>query len=1145
MIKTITILICHTLLLATTVWGQVKDVKFRNITTEAGLSHERVYCTLQDSKGFIWIGTRDGLNVYDGYNFTTYNEVDSGGLSSQHIQVLHEDSKGYIWIGTYDGGLNRFDRYTRTFETFRHNPDDPNSIGSDNIYAIHEDSHGKIWIGTYGGGLCRFNEKEHNFTVFKNDQNQRNSLSNDAVFDIIEDKNGKLWLATFGGGLCSFDPDSNTFFRYQYKASETNGLPTNDLYALCKDPAGNIWIGTYGKGLVKLDPETGNFKTYHQVNASHSISSNYILSLATDHLGNLWLATKDGGLSYMDVQTEKFHVFKKNPINKHALHTDYINSIYLDRSGMLWVATDDDGLYTANAQAIIFDNYIGDGKHIPGFAAKSVTSVYEDKQQHIWVGTFGEGLYRFDQQLQQIDNYTNDFFSEDGIASNFITAIAEDSAHNIWVGTLNEGLCRYNPATGEWKTYVQADVEGSLSNNTINTLYIDKQHHLWVGTDGGGLCRFNTETESFTVYQHNPYAPARSLVGNAVKTIFEDEGSLWIGTKYSGISRMELATGNMQNFQYSGEKESLLSSNEIVDILKDKQGNLWVGTFDKGICVLNLKEQTREIINTEEALSSDNICGMQLADDGAVWVSTTKGLNRIHPVEHSVQKFTADDGLYNTEFVQWAYCMNEHHDLFLGYLGGFVRFNPSLLQKRAYDPPVYVTSFLLFNQKLALDTPNFALDHIELEHHDNFFEFEFALLDYKDPVENQYAYIMENLDHDWKYVAHRRIASYTNLDAGTYIFKVKAKGKNGEWHEITHPITIVIHPAWYNTWWFRAAIALLTLGLGFLYYYNKITTIRERNEELERLVEERTVELLDKNEEINAQKENIEVQNKQLVEIQAIIEERNTELRNVNEELEDRVEQRTKELITANIQLQKANEELDTFVYRSYHDIIGPISRIQGLCYVASLEIKDEAGLEYIQRLSENIDHAKNTLLRVLSIYSIRNYEVTIADVDVLELVYGLIAQFEKQYNLSNVSVNYDEDFHRLIKSDHTLLRIVLLNLFENAAKYSRMEEDSFIQVNIQKSSGEIGLQMLDNGRGIPAKVRNKVFSMFFRADNDRSGIGLGLYLAKIAVQKLKGTIQYQHTAQNETLFDLRIPLAPVSGNVTENSIVSKADRDK
>ncbi len=1147
--KSFTLLIGSMLWLVVSASAQVKDVKFRNINTEAGLVNDKVYCTLQDSKGFIWIGTRSGLNLYDGYDFTTYqyhkDDSTGTGLSSQYIQALYEDSKGYIWIGTYDGGLNRYDRYTQTFETFRHHPDDLNSIGSDNIYAIYEDSRGWLWIGTYGGGLCRFNEKEKNFTVYKNEPNQPQSLSSDAVFDITEGKSGDLWIATFGGGLNHFDPETNTFHRYQHQTGNIQGLPTNDLYALSSDEAGNLWIGTYGKGLVKLDVKTKSFKTYtHQLHIN-SVSSNYILSLAKDNLGNLWIATKDGGLNYMDVQSERFHIFNKDKSNKQALHTDYINHIYLSNTGTLWVATEDNGLYTANAQSAMFDNYIGNGQSIPSFDAKSVTAIYEDKQQQLWVGTFGEGLYRIDQATQKVAHYEEDLFSENGISSNFITAITEDSAHNIWVGTLNEGLCRFDPVIGEWKTYTQQNKNGSLSNNTINTLYVDQQKNLWVGTDGGGLCRFDTATESFIVYQHNPYAPDKSLAGNAIKAIYEDRGSLWIGTKYSGISSMELASGAIQIFQHSGETQNLLSSNEIVDILKDRNGNLWVGTFDKGICIINLKDQTSKIINTDTELSSNNVCGMKLDDRGDVWVSTTKGLNRIDPKDYSVQRFTTEDGLYNTEFVQWSYFMSNNHELFLGYLGGFARINPALLQKRSYQPPVYITSFLLFNQKLTLDTPNFALNHIELKHNDNFFEFEFALLNYKDPSENQYAYMMENLDYDWKYVDQRRIASYTNLDAGTYIFRIKAREKNGAWYEIVHPVTIVIHPAWYNTWWFRAGVIILTLTLGFLYYYNKITTIRERNEELERLVENRTVELIDKNEEINTQKENIEVQNKRLVEIQSIIEAQNMELQTVNEELEDRVEQRTKELITANIQLQKANEELDTFVYRSYHDIIGPISRIQGLCYVASMEMKDKAGIEYIDRLSENIGYAKNTLLRVLSIYNIRNHEPSSTDIDVLELIHSLIAQFEKQYKLGNVQVNYDESFCGLLRSDDTLLRTILTNLLENAAKYSRMVEDSFIRINIYQYTGEVGIQITDNGQGIPVNVRGKVFSMFFRGDNDRSGIGLGLYLAKIAVHRLNGTINYQHTAHNESLFELRVPTGSLSRNMSEENIVEVIDTVK
>ncbi|MBW3544252.1 MAG: hypothetical protein KY428_01410 [Bacteroidetes bacterium] len=1128
--------------------AQVKDLRFKNASLKEGLSHEKVYCTLQDSKGFMWFGTRNGLNLYDGYNFTVYRHdpKNSNSLTSNHIQVLFEDSQGKIWIGTYDGGISVYDRYTNTFRSFQHKPEDPNSIGSNNIYAIYEDKKQQIWIGTYGGGLCKFNRDLENFEVFKNNPKNPNSLANNAVFDILEDEKGKLWLATFGGGLGVYDPLTNTFSAYQHLPQDECSIPTNDLYALCKDNMGNIWIGTFGKGLVSFNPTTKRFTRYqHEEDSKNTISSNYILSVRLDFSGNLWIATQNGGLNYLNVSTGKFYAFKKNQYDKDKLRTDNINSVYLDKAANIWIATEGEGVYHTNIQSVVFDIYVGDGKTIPGFTAKSVTAIYKDTRNNLWLGTFGEGLYKFDEAPHNVINYSQNIFDSNSLAGNFITAIVEDKDQTLWIGTLNEGLSHFNPQTRQWKTYQhQPGNPESLSNNTINALHVDKQDNLWIGTDGGGLCKFNKEAETFTTYLHDPYHPDRSLAGNVIKVIYEDENSLWLGTKSSGISRFTLNTHKFTNFRHTGGSEGDLPSNEIVAITRDKQGNLWIGTFDKGICQMDTKGGNYVQITASEGLISDNICSLLVSMDGSVWISTTRGLSRLNPNNLQIQNFTNEDGLYNQEFVQWSAFNNKKSELFLGQLGSFLHFNPDLFTDINYQAPVYLTSFRLFDQKVAFDTPFFKLDQIDLEHKDNFFEFEYALLSYQNPTESEYAYMMEGLDQNWKYVGNRRIASYTNLDAGTYVFKVKAKDKNGSWKEIVQPIAIVIHPAWYNTWWFRLLAIWIVVTSCLLYYYSKINAIRSRNEELEVLVAKRTHELVEKNEEIHAQKENIEEQNDRLKEVHSIVEERNNELRLINEELEDRVEERTKAL-------KLANEELDTFIYRSYHDIIGPISRLQGLCNLANYEVKDETALKYIALLSDNSDKAKHTLLRVLSIYHTRNHEVKIKKIDALKLIYDITAYFNKQLRNINLEIEYEKDCLPLISTDQELLRNILYNLIENSIKFSRHQEDSFLKILLKKNpdtsstdqegllpSGlalmtntseapSISIHIRDNGTVIDKSVRGKVFSMFFRGDQKRSGMGLGLYLAQLATHKLGGTIHYHYVEPNENLFEVRLPFMP------------------
>ena len=1111
--------------------AQHKQLKFKKTDQKQGLSHNKVYAVLRDSKGFMWFGTKEGLNLYDGYNFTVFqHDDDSAGLRSSHIQTLCEDSEGNIWIGTYDGGISIFDRYTQTFRSFKNDPEDEKSLSSNNVFVIYEDSKQNIWIGTYGGGLCKYNKKDHNFTVFKHLPHSSNSLSNNAVFDIYEDTEGVLWLATFGGGLSAYHPDKNIFTNYTTDPEKTFSIPANDLFTLCGDHAGNIWLGSYGDGLIRFDKKTESFTSYrHSKTDKNTISSNYVVSLETDHLGNFWIATREGGLNYLEVATEKFYTFNNisGEVGEYAMHSPNVNTLFIDNEGMLWIGTDGEGVYRAYSHAVGFNNFAGGGIILPGFEAKSVTALYEDSQSNLWVGTFGEGVYKIEKNKKHVVHYTQDFFDENSIAENFITDIVEDKDHTIWIGTLSSGLSRLNPQTRQYTNYQHHPaVTNSLSNNAINTLHIDKRGTLWIGTDGGGLCKFNKNTASFTTYFQDPYHPKTSLAGNSVKVIFEDEHSLWLGTKESGISRLDINTFEFVNFRHTDDAESMLPSNEITSITRDYKGALWIGTFDKGICRLDIKNNRYHSITTEDGLISDNVCYLQSGQDSTLWISTVEGLCRLKPATMALQNFTVDDGLYNHEFIQWSGCKNDKGELYFGHLGGFVHFNPASFPDVAYPFPVYISAFWLFDEKKTLESPGFALENIALNHDDNFFEFEYAFLNYQHSQKIQYAYMMENLDQDWKYVGSRRVASYTNLDAGTYHFKVKASTQNGVWYEIVKPVTIVIHPAWYNTWWFRALTAITVIGCCFGYYFYKINAVRRQNRQLESMVAQRTSELVEKNEEIITQKESIEAQNNRLVEVQGLIEERNNELRIINEELEDRVVLRTKELQTANEQLKKANEELDTFVYRSYHDIIGPLSRIHGLCHVALLDVEDAKAIEYIHKLGDSCEEAKHTLQRVLRIHDIRNHELAIAELDILALIHKIVASFEEQMRQVHVDISCENNFGTpMMKSDIELLSIILHNLIENAVKYSRFAQDSYIKILLSNlPKGFVKVSIIDNGISIRKEVRNKVFTMFFRGTANQSGIGLGLYHTKVAIQRLGGIIRYLHNEAEETVFEIQIP---------------------
>ncbi len=1127
--------------------AQSKFVTFTSIKEENGLSHNKVYDILHDSSGYLWFGTKEGLSLYDGYNFTVFksNSDDSTSISSNYVQVLYEDTHGQLWIGTYDGGLNVYNRNTRTFKSFTHNPAFPNSISSNNIYAIFEDSNKNLWIGTYGGGLCKYNPAQEDFTVYKHNPNDQNSLSSNAVFDIHEDRNGKLWLATFGGGLCTFDPKYQTFEVYTHNAKDKTSIPSNDLFAISEDIHGNIWIGTYGKGLAKFDRKTETFQSYQEITNSDKVKlSNYILTLEPDASGNLWIGTRDQDISYFNTEEKKLYQFNLNAADNPVA----VNKLFIDKSGLLWIATEGEGIYKTYSNAIGFDYLISNGKQTANFFAKSITSIFEDHRGNLWLGTFGDGVYKFNPTTQRIVSYKSDFFSDKGLADNFITVITEDEDKNIWIGTSSNGLSKFNPASNEWHTFLyDRSITNSLNSNSINTLYVDQKGNLWVGTYGGGLCRFNKQNNSFINYEKETFTSGKSLTGTTITSIFEDGQFLWVGTKESGLFRVDGISGSYLNYLYDSIQENSIPSNEITSITKDYRGKLWIGTFDKGICQFDEKNNSFKIFNTTHGLVSDNICGLQSGNDSTIWISTVGGISRLLPDDQKFSNFTASNGLYNQEFVQWSSYKNKEGRLFFGSLGNLVCFDPIAIKEWDFHPPLYTTAFFLYNQRQNFQKPTYQINSIELKHNDNFFEFEYALLSFEDPEKNQYAYMMEGLDKDWKYVNNRRLASYTNLNPGEYVFKIKACDERGVWQEVANPIAIVIHPAWYNTWWFRLLIISIIIGISISYYFYQINAVKKKNVLLETLVAQRTSELVIRNLKIEAQTQKIEEKNANLLEAKAIIEERNRELNVINEELEDRVEQRTSELKKSNDQLIKANAELDMFTYRSYHDIIGPLARIQGLCKVGLLDVKDQMAITYFKMLEENCLEAKTTLHKVLDIYNIKNYNLNPNQVDIKNIIEQvkskLSANLSSQFSLIKLKCDFATITN--IETDAELLENILYSLMENAYQYSQFESDSYMNITVIESATDLLLiDIEDNGIGILPELQDKVFTMFFRGTTNKSGTGLGLYIAKEAAHKLGGTITFGQS-HGATSFKITLPRYISHLNKTNippynNTLVSK-----
>ena len=1087
---------------------------FSQLNNENGLTSNQVNDVLQDSQGYLWFATRNGLNRYDGYQFQAFYHQpnDSASLPVNDLNVLAEDEHGFLWIGTNNGGLCRFNPTNQHVTRF--NVANSPNLAADHIKALYADQNGSLWIGTFGGGLVHLDLNTFTFSSFQHQPDNPASLSNNSVFAIQPDHNGSLWIATLGGGLCRFDLQQHTFKSFRALPSQPNQLPSDDLYSLFMDPHNILWIGTFGNGLVRFDPVNEQFLP---ISSQHppGDQARYILDIEQDPMGNLWLASQQNGLI-------RFHDGVLTPLppdslNYPGLNPLSINALCLDKSGNLWLGSENNGSFRLPLNSLAFTNFIGDGKHIERFNTGAVMALTQDRNQHYWVGTFGNGLFQLDSAGSVIKQFRRNFLGENEhtVNDNFITALEETSGA-IWMGTAENGLSKYDLTDQTFTHYNEGSENSNLSSNSIETIYTDSKGRLWIGTYGGGLCRYNENSDDFSCYSNARESSVN--LGNAVKVIYEDSrGYLWIGTKASGLSCFNPVSETFINYRYDNQDSTGITSNAITGITETADGKIWVSTLNNGLCYLDTAEHTFSALTKKDGLVSNQTCGMLQDNDGNLWISTIDGLSLLTTDSLRFTNFGQHEGLYSEEFQQWSAYRDENGKLFFGGLENFLVIEPQNQLINNYSPPVYLTGVKLFNEYLQLDEQLSTVDTITLEHDEDFFEFEFVLLNYEKRENNRYAYRMEGFDKKWNTIATRRTASYTNLDAGSYTFRVKAYNEKKRWNDNELKITVIIKPAWYETVTFRIAVALVIIVSGIAYARYREQKFMKQKIKLQRMVSEKTAELVKRSNEI-------EEKNNSLNAAKKIIEQKNNDLEQVNNQLEHRVEQRTNELRKTNERLKNSNKELDMFIYRAYHDIKGPISSIEGLCKLARVDLQSDDAKAYIEMFDKSSQQAKRMLSRILSIYDIRNTKIEPHRIDVNAMLHEIIEVIKTRSEFYNFRVQTTGQHTDSFYNVGILMEISLRNILENAVRFSRHENDSFVEVQVCYYLNRVEVMVTDNGIGIPASMREKLFSMFLRGDTQRSGTGMGLFAAKSAVERLEGTINYEETANYYTRFTLVFP---------------------
>jgi signal transduction histidine kinase/ligand-binding sensor domain-containing protein len=819
------------------------DIRFDRLSVEDGLSQGAVNGILQDSKGFMWFATEDGLNKYDGYDFTIFRHdpQDPTSLSDSFVRCIHEDPSGMIWVGTWNGGLDRLDPGTGEFTHYRHNSDDPYSLSHDNVLCLYTDRGGTLWVGT-AAGLDQFDPTTGRFTHYQHDPTDGNSLSDYTVVSIYQDSSDELWVGTWNGGLNHLERETGLFTRYQNQPENPQSLSDNSVSVVYEDSAGVLWVGTSEGGLNRMDREQGVFIRYEQdpVNP-RSLSSNSVQAMVEDSSGVLWIGTHGGGLDRYDRENDRFIHYRNDPYDPQSLPSNNVSSVFEDRGGVLWVGTLGAGLSKANPTNQKFALYRQEPGNPNSLSDRSVWAILEDREGTLWVGTDEGGLNRLDRESGQWTHYLHDPDNPISLSDNTVRSIYEDRSGVLWIGTEN-GLDQFDRDSGQFTHYRDDPNDPqTLSHNDITAIYEDRSGMLWVGTLEGGLNRLDRESGRVTRYQADPNNPD-AISHDAITCIHETaDGVLWIGTMGGGVNALDPAREHFVHYRNDPRNSNSLSDDVVFAITEDYLGQLYIGTWGGGLNRYNRQSKRFTHYRQKDGLPNDVVYGIVEDNSWYLWLSTNSGLSRFNTNSQKFRNYDVTDGLQSNEFNMGAYYKSRSGELFFGGVNGFNALYPPLVLDNPHVPPVVVSAVKKLDQTILTDVAQ--TQELQLSYRDTMVAFEFAALDYTASHKNQYVYRLEGFDPAWVNAGTRRYVNYTNLKGGHYVFRVRGANNDGVWNTTGVAIQVTVTPPVWDTWWLRGSVALLLATALVAAYRIRVRSIEDHTHALETQVRERTYEI--------------------------------------------------------------------------------------------------------------------------------------------------------------------------------------------------------------------------------------------------------------------------------------------------------------
>ncbi len=820
--------------------AQLVNIQFNRFTIHDGLTSPVVTSIVRDKSGFLWFGTINGLNKYDGYQFRAFfnDPMDSVSISDNWIKCIFVGRTGNLWIGTHNGGLNCFNPGTKEFISFKKNNGDSHGLFSNDINSLYEDDDGTLWIGTNGDGLYWKKDSEKTFNHTVHDPLIASSLNDNTIRSIFSDSKGNLWVRTTKG-LCLSQNKEKYEGKFIQIYTDLNKLPSSvkytDITSIYETRIGVILIGSGNGRLYKYNEISKNIELLYNLGGNNQETrNNWITCILEDKFQRLWIGTLNNGLRIFDKEMQLLQTLRYNGDNATGLISNNILSICEDDAGAIWIGTRD-GILCYDYRKKQFINVLHQPNNPDGISKGGVMGIHEDSNGDLWVGTHGGGLNYLPHASNTFKHFVHDSRNPFSISNDFIICMSGKEKDALWIGTRGGGLNKFDKQNKIFTRYLNNTRDStSLSDNIINCLDVDSRGNVWIGTSYNGVDKLDKVSGKFVHYREN-LTDSVSSGNKMVWSIFLDHGdNIWVGTPGEGLNRLDRKSGKFKRFINKQGDSQTLNNNYVASILECPAGVFWIGTAGGGLNKYDDVTGSFISYTTRNGFPDNQITSTVCDSRGNLWIGT-RYLTRFNPKTESVRNFNESDGIKCGELNQGAVYAGKDGRIYFGGMDGYVYFYPDSIYDNDYIPPVVITNFKVLEKSRKLPADNAA--GIVLSYEENYFSFEFAALSYTAPEKNLYRYKLDGFDNDWISCGTRRYVSYTQVEPGDYVFRVQGSNNDGVWNTEGLSIAISIIPPYWKTLWFRLIVLfgiILIMTFTLSQRFNYLHKRAKQQEELSR-----------------------------------------------------------------------------------------------------------------------------------------------------------------------------------------------------------------------------------------------------------------------------------------------------------------------